>query len=131
VSHRKKEIVMNSDKDDFSSYTPDELRKLYEEDPAHFNELADKAKRKACMARTPEKSLKLQQMQWTIDMQLRKAKTPLGRMNIMEEIFYSKVYGAKGELEQLISSCNSLVRAITGADRQVDRKAETGRLRRV
>lgn len=122
---------MNSNKDEFGSYTPDELRSLYKEDPARFNELADKAKRKACMARSPEKSLKLQQMQWTIDMQLRRANTPLSRMNMMEEIFYSQVYGAKGQLEKLIASCDSLVRTITGTDRLIDRKPEAGKLRKV
>lgn len=122
---------MNSNKDEFDSYTPDELRSLYKEDPARFNELADKAKRKACMARSPEMSLKLQQMQWTIDMQLRRAKTQLSRMNMMEEIFYSQVYGAKGQLEKLIASCDSLVRTITGTDRLIDRKPEAGKLRKV
>lgn len=126
-----KETAMNANKDEFGSYTPEQLRKLYQEDPTRFNELAEKAKRKACTARDPEKSLKLQQMQWTIDMQMRKAKTPLARMNIMEQIFYSQVYGAEGQLEKLISSCSSLVRALSGTGRLVERRAEAGKLRRV
>ena len=122
---------MNSNKDEFSSYTPDELRSLYKEDPTRFDELAEEAKRKACTAGSPEKTLRLKQMQWTIDMQLRKAKTALGRMNIMEGIFYGRVYGAGGELEKLISNCNRLVRVITGTDRLVGRQAEAGTVRKV
>ena len=32
-------------------------------------------------------------MQWSINAQLKKAKTPLARMHLMENIFYSQVFG--------------------------------------
>lgn len=100
----------------FDDYTPDELSELYQENPALFNELADEAIRQACIGSTPEKTLKSRQLQWTIDGQLRKAKSALGRMQIMESIFYSKVYGADGQLAQLVSSCTDLVRTLKGTD---------------
>ncbi|HBA87795.1 MAG TPA: DUF3135 domain-containing protein [Geobacter sp.] len=103
-----------SSKSIFNLYTPSELGKLYQENPTRFNELADQAIRDACRARTPEKSLKLQQMQWSIEMQLRKAKTPLARMHIMENIFYGKIYGDDGELTKLATACNELLRTATG-----------------
>lgn len=123
---------MSEKKEEFNDFSPDELRKLYQENPAHFDELAEEAIRNACKTSTPEKSLKLQQMQWSIDMQLRKGKTQLGRMHIMEDIFYRRVYGANGELEKLVASCNSLVRTIGGGtDRRQPRKEQTPRLRKV
>lgn len=122
---------MTSKKEEFNDFSPDELRELYKEDPARFEELAAEAKRRACITRTPESSLKLQQMQWSIDMQLRKGKSPLSRMHIMENIFYSKVYGADGELERLVANCNNLVRSIGGIDRRSGRKADVTRIRKV
>lgn len=119
-----------STKREFTSFTPEELRELYKEDPVRFDELADEALKDACKARTPEKSLKLQQMQWSIGMQLRKASSSLGRMHIMENIFYTEVYGENGQLEKLVSSCNSLLRAIGKKDR-IEGKQETVKLRRV
>ncbi|WP_224981608.1 DUF3135 domain-containing protein [Geomonas agri] len=116
---------------DFTTYTPDELRELYKEDPARFDELAAEAVKKACVARTPEKSLKLQQMQWSMTMQMRKAKSNLGRMHIMENIFYTQVYGKKGQLEQLVDSCNSLLRTIGKKQQIMGKEEETVKLRRV
>lgn len=46
-----------------SLYTPAELRKLYQENPALFDQFAQEAIKNACSARTPEQSLKLQQLQ--------------------------------------------------------------------
>jgi len=119
-----------STKREFASFTPEELRELYKEDPTRFDELADEALKVACIASTPEKSLKLQQMQWSISMQLRKASSSLGRMHIMENIFYTEVYGENGQLGKLVSSCNSLLRAIGKKD-QIVGKEETVKLRRV
>lgn len=102
-----------STKSVFSLYTPAELRKLFQENPAMFDQLAKEAIKNACSARTPEQSLKLQQLQWTIDMQLRKAKTPLARMHAMENIFYGKIYGEDGQLSKLVSTCKKLVHALT------------------
>jgi hypothetical protein len=120
-----------SAKREFTSYTPDELRKLYQEDPTRFDELADDALKKACEARTAEKSMKLRQMQWSIGMQLRKASSTLGRMHIMENIFYSEVYGENGQLEKLVSSCNDLLRAIGKKDQVAGPEQERVKLRRV
>lgn len=122
---------MTAKKEEFSDFSPDDLRTMYKEDPDRFNELAEEAIRKVCTTRSPEKSLKLKQMQWSIDMQLRKGGSPLGRMHIMENIFYSRVYGANGQLEKLVTSCKNLVRTIGGADRAVDGRKELGKIRKV
>jgi len=98
----------------FSSYTPTEMRELFEKDAALFAELADDAIEQACIGKTPEQTLKLQQMQWTIDSQLRKGKTPLARMQIMENIFYGQVYGSNGQLAKLTFTCGKFLRAIRG-----------------
>ncbi len=97
-----------------SLYTPAEMRRLYQENPALFDQLAAEAIKTACTARTPEQSLRLQQLQWTIDMQLRKATTPVARMHVMENIFYGKIYGEDGKLSKLVSTCKKLVQAVTG-----------------
>jgi len=100
----------------FNDYTPDELRKLYKTNPNLFDELADDVIREACIGPTPEQTLKRRQMQWTIDAQLRKGKTPLERMQIMENIFYDQVYGDDGQLAQLRFSCMNFLRAARGTD---------------
>jgi hypothetical protein len=120
-------MIPESKKTEFSSYTPEELRELYKQDPDHFEEIAEGALKAACTGRTPEQTLRRQQMQWTIDAQLRKARTPLGRLQAMENIFYSRVFGAEGELAQLMSNCTDLVRALTGTD-QVRVGAEAERV---
>ena len=101
---------------EFSRYTPDELRELYKKSPEQFEELAAEAIKQACIGRTPEKTIKRRQMQWMIDTQLRKAKTPLGRMHIMENIFYSRVFGEDGELAHLTENCIGLVRVAVGIE---------------
>ena len=93
-------------------YSPVELEELYKKDPDQFDALAGEAIRQACTGRTEEQTLRLRQMQWAIDGQLRKAKTPLQRMQIMENIFYEKVYGADGQLVKLVSAFFELVRVI-------------------
>lgn len=87
---------------------------LYKRDPQQFEELAQEALSQACIGRTPEQTLRFRQMQWGIDAQLRKAKTPLGRMQVMETIFYGKVFGENGELAHLMQECTELVRVATG-----------------
>lgn len=109
-------------------FSPAELRKLYQENPEKFDELADQAIKQACIARTQEKSIKLQQLQWTIDMQLRKAKTPVARMHAMENIFYSKIYGDDGQLAQLADSCNKLLHVMSGTG--IDLKKDEVRKKR-
>ena len=105
---------MDGSKSKFSLYTFTELRELYEKNPLAFTELADDAIRHACTGRTPERTLRLKQLQWTIDMQLRKAKTPLRRMQVMEGIFYDQVFGDRGNLHQLRSGWTEVVRAAHG-----------------
>jgi hypothetical protein len=91
-------------KTDFRQYTPDELRELYRTDPGLFDKLAAEAIKKACIGGTPEETLRLQQMQWTIDALLRRAKTQLERMVIMEGIFYSHVFGSHGNLAHIVDA---------------------------
>lgn len=79
-------------KTELDSYTRDEMRELYKTDPEIFDKLAAEAINEACIGETPEETLKLWQMQRTIDAQLQKAKTPIERMRIMEQIFYSNVF---------------------------------------
>lgn len=93
---------------DFENFTPAELSELYEKDPALFNELAAAALDRACIGNTFEQTIRLQQTQWLIDGQLRKAKTPLQRMHIMENIFYSRLFGDDGELVHLSNRWNEL-----------------------
>lgn len=94
---------------EFDRLTPDELSELFKNDPALFDELAAAALSRACIGHTEEESLLLRQIQWFIDGQLRKGKTPLQRMNIMENIFYSRIYGDDGELAHLAHSWNDLL----------------------
>jgi len=108
----------------FNDYTLDELRELYETNPNRFDELADDAIKEACIGRTPEQTLKRRQIQWTIDAQLRKGKTPCERMQIMENIFYGQVYSDGGQLAQLMSSCKEFIRAVRGTDHISDKKYE-------
>jgi hypothetical protein len=99
---------------EFIRYTPDELSELYKCDPAHFNELAAAAICEACIGKTPEQTIRLRQLQWSIDGQLRKAKTPLQRMQIMERIFYGRVFGDEGELAKLMYCCREVLQIIGG-----------------
>lgn len=79
-------------KTELDRFTRDEMRELYKTNPELFDKLAAEAIKEACIGETPEETLKLWQMQRTIDAQLEKAKTPLERMRIMEQIFYSNVF---------------------------------------
>jgi hypothetical protein len=98
------------------SYTRTELRELYEKNPDCFAELAEDAIKQACMGKTPKQTLKLQQLQWTIDAQLRKAKTPRGKMHIMENIFYDQMYGRSGHLFKLSRACAEFISTLAGGE---------------
>jgi hypothetical protein len=113
-------------KTEFSSYTPEQLVELYKRDPEHFEEIASEAISQACIGKTPEQTLRQRQLQWTIDAQLRKAKTPLERMQVMENIFYSRVFGANGELAQLADSCKELIHAVSGTEGGAEGGTEVG-----
>lgn len=99
---------------EFLHRSPDELRELYRNDPGRFDEMAADAIKEACVGRTPEQTLKLRQMQWAIDANLRKGKTPLQRMHIMENIFYGRVFGADGHLAKLVAAYGDFFRAMGG-----------------
>jgi len=109
-------------KTEFSRYTPDELSELYKKNPNHFDEIAADAIRQACIGKTPEQTLRYRQMQWTIDAQLRKARTPLERMQIMENIFYSHVFGDHGQLAKLMHGFRELLRVVSGTDQAPTKK---------
>ena len=55
-------------------------------------------------------------MQWVIEGQLLKGKTPLQKLHDMESIFYDQVYGSDGFIFKLNSAYVSLARALKGAD---------------
>lgn len=115
-------------KDTFDDYTPEQLSELYKNDPGHFEELAEAALSRACVGRTPEQTIRFRQMQWTIDAQLRKGKTPPERMHIMESIFYGKVFGEDGELAHLMTNCMDLLRLARGTGEQAPQKKPSLRL---
>lgn len=96
-------------KTELDRYTPDERRELYKTDPELFDRLAAEAIQEACLSEDPEESLKLQQMQRTLDEQLQQGKAGLERMQIMEQIFYGSVFDLTHIME-------SLARAIPPAD---------------
>jgi hypothetical protein len=95
-------------KTEFRQFTPDERRELYRTNPELFDKLAAEAIKKACIGGTPEETLKLRQMQWTIDVLLQKGKNPFERMKIMEGIFYSHVFGSHGNLSHLVDALHDL-----------------------
>lgn len=96
-------------KTEFSQYTPDERRELYKTNPELFDKLAAEAIKKACIGGAPEETLRLQQMQWTIDALLRKAKSPPERLKVMESIFYSHVFGSHGNLAHMVDAFHDLI----------------------
>ena len=96
---------MPGHKTEFDRYTRDELRELYKTDPELFDKLAGEAIKAACSSEAPEETLKLQQMQRTIDAQLQQAKTQLERTQMMEKLFYGNVF----DLAQIVESCSVLI----------------------
>jgi hypothetical protein len=99
-------------KTELDRYTRDEMRELYKTDPKLFDKLAAEAIKEACIGETPEETLKLWQMQRTIDAELEKAKTPLERMRIMENIFYSNVF----DLAHIMETFARLIRPAGGTE---------------
>ena len=100
---------MSEWKSGLASYTYAELWELCEKNPELFDELADDAIRLACTGRTPEQTAELKRLQWTIDAQLRKGKTPLRRLQLMESVFYGKVFGEEGSLSQIKSGWTEII----------------------
>lgn len=88
-------------KTELERYTPDERRELYQRDPERFERLAAEAISEACISETPEESLKLRQMQGTLDEQLQKGEPGLQRLQIMEQIFYGSVFDLTHLMESL------------------------------
>lgn len=109
---------------DLTACTPAELRELYKKDPTLFDKLAAEAIQQACTGRTPEQTLKLKRMQWAIDAQLRKARNPLERMHLMENIFYEQIYSNDGHLAKLIAGWTDFVRLINGNDKAARKRAD-------
>ena len=106
---------MGTERDaNLSDLSPTEMRQLYEKDPDLFAELAKDAIRQACIGRVPEQTLKLRQMQWVIEAQLRKGTTPLQKMQIMENIFYGQLYGDNGYLDKLATACAKFLQHTMG-----------------
>ena len=103
---------MPGHKTEFDRYTRDELRELYKTDPELFDKLAGEAIKEACSSEAPEETLKLQQMQRTIDTQLQQAKTQLERTQIMEKLFYGNVF----DLAQIVATCSGLILPAGGPD---------------
>jgi uncharacterized protein DUF3135 len=99
-------------KTELDRYTRDEMRELCETDPGLFDKLAAEAIDEACLGETAEETLKLRQMQRTIDAQLEKAKTRLERMRIMEQIFYSNVF----DLIHIMETTARLIRPAGGTE---------------
>ncbi len=97
--------------------TPDEMRELYKTNPELFDKLAAEAINQACIGGTPEGTLKLRQMQWVIDAQLRKAKSPLERMRTMENIFYGHVFGSDGNLTRIVNTFLKLAHTVSAAEK--------------
>ena len=106
---------MYDDSKAFHELNPEQLRRMYEEDPVSFRRRAKEAIKAACVGKTPQQTLRLQRMQWVIDGSLRKGRTPLQRLQIMEEIFYGKVYGDDGLLMQLKGKFAEVAQHLTGS----------------
>lgn len=99
-------------KTELDRYTPDERRELYKTNPELFERLAAKAINEACISETPEETLKLRQMQQTIDAQLKQGKSGLERLQIMEQIFYGSVF----DLTHLMESLARVIPPAGGTD---------------
>ena len=100
----------------FSSYTPTELRELYDTDPTGFNELAAAAIRDACIGTTEAQTRKLRQMQWAIEGQLRKQNTPCQKLQEMQKIFYDQLYGSEGLIFKLNSAWTTFAQSFEGTE---------------
>lgn len=96
----------------FDVMSHDEMSALCKRDPELFESVTRIAIEQACQASTPEETLRYKRFQWSIDMHLAKGKTPLRRMQLMEELFYEKVYGGNGLLLQLSASCAEIGRLL-------------------
>jgi hypothetical protein len=109
---------------EFKDYTPEERQELYRTNPELFDKLAAEAIREACNAETPEESLMLRRLQWTIDSQLRKAKSQPERLMMMENIFYSHVFGSDGNLAHMVEACLDVVQTAHGVEHGPSGKPE-------
>lgn len=92
----------------FVDLSSDEREQLFKKNPALFEELARVALEKACSSQDPERSVALRQMQWNINKELRKSKTPLGKLMIMQNIFYARVFGSDGCLLQIVANATKV-----------------------
>lgn len=92
-------------------YTGEDWAALYQRDKKEFEKRRREAIEAAIASASEKQQPELRATQWKIDKALRGSKTPLGRMQIMQEIFYSTVYGRDGLLKQLNSGCEQFLAA--------------------
>lgn len=93
-------------------FTPEEWTALYEKDPQLFERKRVEAIENMIAKAPSEKQEGLRVMQWQIDKRLHGSKTPLGRMQIMQTIFYDAVFLPGGLLAQLKYQCEQVVEAV-------------------
>lgn len=108
-------------------YTGEDWADLFKRDRKEFEARRREAIEALISGASAAELPHLRATQWKIDKALRGSKTPLGRMQIMQEIFYSRVYGPGGLLEQLHSSCTEYLAA---CERPDGRGVENGKTER-
>ena len=101
-------------KTELDRYTPDERRELYKTDPERFDRLAADAISEACISETPEGTLKLREMQRTLDEKLQKGQAGLERLKIMEQVFYGSAF----DLTHLMESLAKAIPPVDGTNRE-------------
>jgi len=84
-------LINISPKSTFMNVTFDELKTLYETDPAAAEEKAKQIIDDYISTLEPEKQARAQAFQWRIEQDLRKFKDPTARMNKMIEMFWRGV----------------------------------------
>lgn len=105
---KKEGVVAMKAEKRFVDLSSNEREQLFKKDPALFEELARAALEEVCNSQDPERTVTLRQMQWNIDKELRKSKTPLGKLMIMQNIFYARVFGSEGCLSQIIANATKV-----------------------
>ena len=106
-------------------YTSEDWAALYQRDKKEFEKRRREAIEAAIASASEDTQPRLRAAQWKIDKALRGSKTPLGRMQIMQGIFYSTVYSPGGLLEQLNSSCNQFLAAWQTLGAQGEKNSKT------
>lgn len=76
----------------------DFLKELYQEDPEQFHEYTRNAINTFIDSLPEDRQRRAKGTQWKLDMELRKYKDPVARMNRMVELFWQQV----GEFQQIL-----------------------------